>query len=75
MSEILSGHSFEVILLLCNAAVAILNNGIKSKLREVKNDIAVSHASMALSVAQLEARIMEKCLSKDDYYAHQSKKG
>jgi hypothetical protein len=75
MNELLSGHAFELILLVCNAAVAIVNNGIKSKLKEVKNDIAVSHAAMALSVTQLEARMFDRFLTKDDYYAHQSKKG
>lgn len=75
MNEIFHANTFEIIVLIGNVAVAVLNNGIKAKLKELKQDISISQSSMALSMQQLETRILEKFLTKDDYYAHQKAQG
>lgn len=73
MTEFIQSHGFELSVILVNGFIALVNKGIGAKLKAVRDEIKASQAAMTLSMQQLETRIFERFLTKDDYYAHQKK--
>lgn len=69
MSEFISTHLFEILVLLANLAVAVVNNGLKAKVKEVKADISASQAASRLEISNLKTDLYKNFLTKDDFYS------
>lgn len=69
MNEIISGHYFEIAVLCANLFVALVNNGMKAKIKEIKADIESSKSASTLEISQLKTDLYKNFLTKDDFYS------
>lgn len=69
MNELITGHYFEIFVLLANLAVAVVNNGLKARVKEVKQDILLAKSANENSISQLKTEMYRSFLTKDDFYS------
>ena len=69
MNELITGHVFEILVLIGNLVVAGVTNNLKLRLKEIKQDIQIGTSSNDLKIQDLKTEMYKQFLTKDDFYS------
>lgn len=63
----------EIGILIANGVVAVMNNSMRNKMKDIHNQIKISALEQSRDMNAFKAMIFETFLTKDDYYSTANK--